>query len=514
MKFLRLFFAFCLIILLICAISACSNECKHENMQITTTDPTCTENGQTVHSCPDCTYYYVSDIVNPLGHDYTENKVLPDCEHQGYTEYSCACGFSYVADVTDALGHNLILSDEVAADCENPGYKHYECSRCDLAYNTEFTQPTGHSITSETVLPTCTEEGYTVYSCTSCNYTYTSDHTAPLGHKYTSSSKEPTCTEEGYVTHTCECGDTYTLVISPLGHDFTLTKVAPTVSEMGYTEYYCESCEYSYIGNYVFYSDILDNAYSGSNTVAAKGIDISKWNHTVNPDGSYAPIDWVALKNAGFDYVILKIGSSIRTKADGTVTGGIEPTFEMDYEGAKAAGLDVGVYFFTYSTNVSGIKKDAELLTEWLDGKQFEYPIYLDLEDDPNASYYPSEIAAPILTEMCLTFFSDLQKEGYYTGLYVNNNFLFNILQTENMIELFEIWYARYPSNADYVWNDEDENTFIWNTEKYGETLGMWQYCCTGIFESISGKLDFNYAYKDYPSLIKYYGFNGYSAES
>jgi GH25 family lysozyme M1 (1,4-beta-N-acetylmuramidase) len=283
---------------------------------------------------------------------------------------------------------------------------------------------------------------------------------------------------------------------------------------MGYPEYHCDRCEFSYIGNYVFYSEILDNAYAGSNTVTAKGIDISKWNHRVNPDGSYAPIDWNALKNAGFDYVILKIGSSIRTKADGTVTGGIEPTFEMDYEGAKAAGLDVGVYFFTYSTNVSGIKKDAELLIEWLDGKQFEYPIYLDLEDDTNANYYPSEIAAPILTEMCLTFFSELQRDGYYTGLYVNNNFLFNILQTDNMIELFEIWYARYPSNSDYIWNAEDDTAFTWNTEKYGETLGMWQYTCTGIFDSISGKLDFNYAYKDYPTLIKYYGFNGYSAES
>ena len=483
-------------------------------MQSTTTAPTCTESGQTVYSCQDCTYYYVSEIIDPYGHTYEENEVIPDCEHQGYTEYVCHCGFSYIADVTDALGHDVTLSDEVTEDCENYGYMHYKCSRCDFEYDTDFKKPTGHSFTAEEVPPTCIESGYTVYSCGSCDYTFVSDSVSPAGHKYELSSKDPTCTEEGYVTYTCECEDTYTLVLSPLGHDFTMTKVSPTVSEMGYTEYHCKRCTHSYIGNFVFYSDILDNAYSGSNTVEAKGIDISKWNHTVNPDGSFAPIDWVALKNAGFDYVILKIGSSLRTNADGTVVGGIEPTFEMDYAGAKAAGLDVGVYFFTYSTNVSGIKKDAELLIEWLDGKQFEYPIYLDLEDDTNANYYPSEIAAPILTEMCLTFFSELQRDGYYTGLYVNNNFLFNILQTDNMIELFEIWYARYPSNSDYIWNAEDDTAFTWNTEKYGETLGMWQYTCTGIFDSISGKLDFNYAYKDYPTLIKYYGFNGYSAES
>ncbi|MBE6684468.1 MAG: hypothetical protein E7592_02310 [Ruminococcaceae bacterium] len=544
MKFLRLFFAVSLAVMLLCLISSCDKECKHENMQVTTTDPTCTESGKTVHTCPDCTYYYIFNISNPTGHSYAVNTVKSDCENQGYTEYTCACGFSYVADITDALGHDLVLSQKVDADCDSQGYSHYKCSRCELTYDTDYVAAHGHSFSTEVVSPTCTAEGYTVYSCQNCEYGYQSDRVAPLkhsfstevtsptctaegytvyscknceyayksdyvsptGHEYTvSSSAQPTCTSEGYTTYTCACEDSYTFITSPLGHDFTLTTVSPTVSEMGYTEYHCEGCGYSYVGNYVFYSDILDNAYSGTDTVVAKGIDISKWNHPVNPDGSYAPIDWMALKNAGCDYVILKIGSS---------KSGLEPTFEMDYEGAKAAGLDVGVYFFTYSTNVTEIKNDAEMLISWLDGKQFEYPIYLDLEDAPSSNYYPSEIAAPILTEMCLTFFSELQKQGYYTGLYVNNNFLFNILQTDNMIELFDIWYARYPSDVDYEWNAEDNETFVWNTEKYGEPLGMWQYCCTGTFDSISGALDFNYAYKDYPTIIKYYGFNGFSDES
>jgi GH25 family lysozyme M1 (1,4-beta-N-acetylmuramidase) len=119
-------------------------------------------------------------------------------------------------------------------------------------------------------------------------------------------------------------------------------------------------------------------------------------------------------------------------------------------------------------------------------------------------NYYPSKIAAPILTEMCLEFFTILQSEGYYTGLYVNNEFLNNILQTENMIELFEIWYARYPASSDSQWD----------VEKYGAHLGMWQYSDKGSFASVpDSPLDLNYAYKDYPTLIRQYGFNGYSAE-
>ena len=239
----------------------------------------------------------------------------------------------------------------------------------------------------------------------------------------------------------------------------------------------------------------------------ARGIDISKWNHRVNQDGSFAPIDWEALKSAGVDYVILKIGSTPRENGS---KGGLEPTFEMDYAGAKAAGLDVGVYYFTYSTDVAGILRDAEVILGWLEGKQFEYPIYLDVEDVPKENYYPSQIASPILTEMCLNFCSILQKAGYYTGLYVNNEFLFNIMQTENMLKLFDIWYARYPSSESYEWDPDDVSTFVWNTEDYGEHLGMWQYTRLGVLQPIYGDVDFNYSYKDYPSLIKAQKFNGF----
>ena len=316
------------------------------------------------------------------------------------------------------------------------------------------------------------------------------------------------CTEQGEIRFSCDCGYSYSLIKAPKGHDFEKTVIPPTVSDMGYTEFTC-GCGFSYVGNYVFYSEILDNAYAGSEEIVARGIDISKWNHKVDSSGNFIPLDWVSLKEAGVDYVILKIGSTPRE--DGTL-GGLEPTFEMDYEGAKAAGIDVGVYYFTYASSVSEIKKDAEYILGLLKGKHFEYPIYLDLENSPSEGYMPSEIASPILTEMCLTFFSMLQKEGYYTGLYVNNEFLFNILQTENMIDLFEIWYARYPTLDYYEWSANDTETFIWNTQSYGPHLGMWQYSMTGILSPISTDVDFNYAYKDYPALIKLNGFNGYSS--
>ena len=533
-----------------CDLEFLSDYCNADGHKFTSlvTLPSCDSEGYTTFVCVDCSYSFKSEYIEPLGHNFTSSVTMPNCDTEGYTTYSCStCTYGYVADYTEPIGHKYsstiafptcetegyttflcdncshsFKADFVAAnghkykceltmpECLNEGFTTYTCEFCSHSYKSDYIQPIGHNFIAVPTLPTCDAAGFTIHTCENCTYSYTSDFVDPLGHSFVSETiSVADCTTSGEVRHTCECGYSYSEITAPHGHDFSIKTVAPTVSDMGYTEFSCD-CGFNYVGNYRFYSDILDNAYAGNDQVVAHGIDISKWNHTVDAQGNFEPLDWVALKEAGVDYVILKIGSTPRE--DGTL-GGIEPTFEMDYYGAKAAGIDVGVYYFTYAESVSQIRKDAQYVLEWLEGKQFEYPIYLDLENSPTEDYFPSEIAAPILTEMCLTFFSKLQKEGYYTGLYVNNEFLFNVLQTENMIELFEIWYARYPSIEQYVWSTEDVETFIWDTEKYGEHLGMWQYSMTGVLSPITHNVDFNYAYKDYPSLIRQHGFNGLSKE-
>ena len=74
-------------------------------------------------------------------------------------------------------------------------------------------------------------------------------------------------------------------------------------------------------------------------------------------------------------------------------------------------------------------------------------------------------------------------------------------LQTEKMLDLFEIWYARYPKNV---------TSYVWDVEKYGAHLGMWQYTDKGSLAAIPEiDIDMNYAYKDYPTLIAKLGLNG-----
>lgn len=482
-----------LILLAVCLLASCEKECKHPNIQNTEMAATCTEAGKISYLCPDCSYTYIDLIVEPKGHSYNITVTDPVCNEGGSTEYICECGYSYVSDHISALGHD-ITKKETAPTCTEMGYTSYICSRCDFKYNGDFIDPNDHVIVSTVIEPTCTDNGYTDYSCKNCDLEYRLMSAEPLGHTYSEATvSNVSCTEKGEIKYACKCGDEYSVILSPLGHDFSKAVTMPSISDMGSTEFSCGRCDFTYVGDFRFYSQILKDAYANNAEVMADGIDISMYNYKVDANGDFISLNWDAIKNAGIEYAIIKAGSSFRE--NGTL-GGIEPTFEKSYTDAKAAGIDVGVYFYTYATSVDEIALDAYLLLSILDGKQFEYPIYLDLEDSSLSHLDPAT-----LTEMCVEFFTILQRAGYYTGLYVNNEWLYNKVITEVALSKFELWYARYPSSEEKVWN----------AELYGEHLGMWQYSDAGSIEGIEDvPFDMNFSFKDYPALIKEGGFNGY----
>lgn len=383
--------------------------------------------------------------------------------------------------------HSSFERSVISPSCTEEGRTLNKCKRCGYRYTSKITAPTGHSFKTLITQPTCTVEGKTLYYC-KCGYSYFSDITPPTEHSLERTEVEPTCTEQGYCSYTCsECSYSFKGdICEPLGHSFTAQRVLPTATRAGYTQYTCE-CSYSYIGDHVYYSDILESAYTQNTVVLSKGLDVSRWNHQIDVlSGEYLPIDWQTVAREGFDFVILKAGS---TKS------GIEPTFEQDYSDAKAAGLCVGAYFYTYATSVDDIIKDARMLLQYLKGKQFEYPIYLDLED---ASL--SGLGKSLLSSMCIAFIEELQANGYYAGLYTNNAWLTTILDTPKIVSLIDIWYARYPGT----------DVPVWNEEKYGKQLGMWQYTQSGRIDGIDGEFDFNYSYKDYASIMRQWGLNGY----
>ncbi len=474
MKKLAPILLFCLFLLLSLCLVSCE-DCAHAQMSVSVIAPSCDQEGYTLHQCDKCDYEYKTDALPATGHTMEERTVAPTCAEEGYTEYTCTCGYQYKGSFLPPCGHTYEVST-IAATCVNEGYKEQLCSACGHSLKSDFVSATGHAFRSTVYSPTCSEDGYTEYACNDCDQTYRSDYVACLGHDLeTVASIHPTITENGLLTQKCNvCAFTYT--------------------------------------NYLLYSQVYPGAYIQNSRVLAKGIDVSCYQHEETATG-FAPLDWSEIKKAGFDFAILKAGSTPRTDSKGNPQGGMDPVFEMNYRDAKAAGIELGVYYYTYADTVAGAKADAEYLLSWLDGKQFEYPIYFDLEDDDiatsEAPVSPEKKA--LLTECCMAFVDTLRNAGYYGALYTNNNWLVYILETETIKGYCDIWYARYPRTSTALVSVTDDD-FTWNAERYGGRYGMWQYTQWGTIENcgMDQNVDFNYAYKDYPAFIKRLGFNGY----
>ena len=379
-----------------------------------------------------------------------------------------------------SCSHQSMTVSTVLPTCNSEGKTLHSCNDCPYHFVTDPIPPTSHKHIPRTVPPTCASDGYVFYFC-SCGDSYIGESIPSLDHTFVTNSISPTCSSSGYSEHTCTlCGYSYKDTLTPsVPHDYTSKTFLPTALELGYTEYFC-SCSAKYRDSFLNYSEILSSPYVEASTVLSRGIDVSRWNHQINAaSGEYLPLDWQKIKSAGFDFVIIKAGST---------RSGKEPTFEMDYEGAKEAGLNVGAYFYTYSSTIDGIKNDVASLLPYLSGKVFEYPIYFDLEDPSLIS-----LGKEKLTELCEVFICSMQKNGYYSALYTNNNWLQNMLDTSRILSLFDIWYARYPQTDIPVWNEE----------KYGKQLSMWQYTQTGEIDGIEGYFDFNLCYRDYISIMK-----------
>ncbi len=447
--------------------NSCNEECTHTYFTDTVIAPTCDEEGKTVHSCASCDFEFYTDHVAPTGHDMTATVFAPTCEYEGYTYYSCDCGYSYKSDLIFPLGH------------------------------------TG----AETVIPpTCASEGYTLVACVRCNKDYKKDQIPPISHKLETSTVPATCTVAGYTQYDCsECDFSYKGdLIEPQGHVFTDKKVGASMTHAGYTLHTCD-CDYSYKSDYYYYNEIFTTSYCESSVPLMKGLDISKHNHKTGATSEdLLPLDWNALRDAGFDFVILKIGST---------NSGKESTFEDDYAAAKSAGFKVGVYFYTYATTVEQTLADADNVIKWLDGKQLEFPVFYDIEDESLEG-----LGQDLLTDMCVAFIERMQENFFYAALYCNNPWLNGLLDNTRLLNKVDIWYARWWYTAEHDPIQANDTQFEWK-EEYGKQLSMWQYASTGVIDGFKQSVsqnakdtyfDFNYCYKDFETIIKTNHLNGY----
>lgn len=213
------------------------------------------------------------------------------------------------------------------------------------------------------------------------------------------------------------------------------------------------------------------------------GIDVSYHNGNIN---------WTKVKSDGVKFAILRAG---RTSLSSNKNMAKDIKFEEYYKNAKASGLQVGAYYYSRCATVAEGKKEGEFLISLLKGKKFEYPIFLDIED----TEVLKATSKRQLTDAVKTMAEVVEKAGYYVAIYSGKYILRDDL-IESELTKYDKWIAQYAKSCTY----NGEHT-MWQFG--GETNLLRSKKINGI---PSASTDQNYCYKDYPTLIKSKGLNGY----
>lgn len=204
-----------------------------------------------------------------------------------------------------------------------------------------------------------------------------------------------------------------------------------------------------------------------------KGIDVSVFQ---------GDIDWKKVKDSGVKFAMIRGGYG---------RSGLDEKFEKNFKNASAESIPVGVYHYSYATTAEKAKEEAKFCLSYLKGKKFDYPVAFDIEDKTQLT-----LSKKLLTDITLEFCEELEKNGYYVCIYSSKSFLTDKLDMKRLSR-FDVWVAQ------------------WNSEcTYKGSYGMWQYSDSGKVKGINGNVDLDKAYKDYPSIIKEAGLNGYKKTS
>ena len=216
-----------------------------------------------------------------------------------------------------------------------------------------------------------------------------------------------------------------------------------------------------------FHSDV----FAGKNIV--HGIDVSKYQPTIN---------WNKVKNAGVDYVIIRVGYRGYGSSGGM---GADTHFVQHIEGAIAAGIDVGVYFFSQAITEKEAIEEAEYVLKKIAGYPITMPVVFDFEyatvnGKLGGRLYDANLSKKESTALCMAFCETIENAGYVPMVYANPSLLNNNLDASEISSKYKIWLANYTSMT-----------------AYKGTYDFWQYTEKGKVDGISGNVDCNFWYQD-----------------
>lgn len=220
------------------------------------------------------------------------------------------------------------------------------------------------------------------------------------------------------------------------------------------------------------------------NLVNKKGVDVSSNNGKISME---------KIKAAGYEFVIIRCGFGENiTEQDDT-------QWEENVRKAEAAGLPWGAYFYSYACTEASAKSELEHVLRLLKGKKPTLPVAFDMEDADGYKARHGGWNRTNVTRACKIFLEGIAAAGYYPMLYTGFEEIENLIDSA-IVNKYDMWFAHWARACGYK----------------GKNLSIWQYGGeTNLIDGNSipgvGVIDKNLCYKDYPTIIKDSGKNGWS---
>lgn len=226
-------------------------------------------------------------------------------------------------------------------------------------------------------------------------------------------------------------------------------------------------------------NDDKENDEEDDNTATyKKGIDVSQWQGT---------IDWDKVKASGVQFAMLRAGWG---------QNNIDTQFVRNISECNRVGIPCGIYWFSYAYTEAMAVREAEYALAAVEPYKLDYPIAFDYEGD-SVRYAKTKGVTPNkahVSALARAFCGRIEQGGYYAMVYTNPAYLSQYFDADIPKE-FDIWLAQWPTHPDPA-------------TKPAQAGGIWQYTSSGTVSGISGRVDLDAAYYDYPGIIAENGLN------
>ena len=403
-------------------------------------------------------------------HSYTETVTPPTCVNEGYTTYTCtSCGDTYRDNYTPATG--------VHTDGNGDGF----CNICETKMDTGAEEKPevpegggsqtgeGTGETGETTPSSDTAEGTTAPSSDpAANNTDTQNleadpAAAPAASVYTAGIvllKAGTTDKIVYDTSSRPIYDTssepvYDIELKVTGYKYTGWQTLD-----GATYYFDKN------GNKVTGTQVIQGIqYTFSDEGVRSGtigIDVSKFQSSIN---------WQKVKNAGINFVIIRCG--YRGYGSGVLVQ--DPMFASHITGAKAAGLRVGIYFFSQAISEAEAVEEASMAVKLARQYGINMPIAIDSEYANGGAGRADGLSKSARTDITIAFCNTVANAGYKPMVYASKSWFSDHLDVSRFPSSYRIWVAHYAKTCGY-------------TGRYD----IWQNTSKGSVDGVKGNVDMN----------------------